>query len=733
MRLTPRTLALAAALAATASPARADDTAELQELLGQTVVSTASKTAEIGSVAPATSSTISADDLRRYGIRTLAEAINFLSLGVTVTDRLHQPENGARGVLLNGDYGNHVLLLVNGHAVNEQWSGSTSLDGGAGIPMELVDHIEIIVGPGSVMYGSSAMLGVINVVTRRARDYGGVHFIAEGELLTSLRVAAGAGVEFKLFGLPSELSFQLEYTAQRGPTFHFGPRTYGLDAVTGQPKSFAPGSATGVWGGDATQSYWSATPAALAHLVVGNLDVTAHFVRYKRSLPGLDTLSFPFGDFNAPDNYETDQYLSLDVAHRATLSEAVQLHTRLYGDLYTYHWWDTTSAPEDCTRFDPRGCRQHLAGAAQWAGLEIQPTIDWLHDGSVVTMIGVDGRVRRITSTSDEFDSAGRSRLEFDAQEHVEPALGVHGQQTFQASKWLGLSAGARGDIDPRFHAIHVSPRAAVTVSPWRGGTLRAIYSEAFRAPSSYEAYYQSVQNAWARNPALAPEVVRSVEASLEHRFGAQRIFVGAFRSWWSDMILLQTITGRELDKAIAAGDIAPGTASASQYQNVGVIDNYGFNASYDGSLAAGSLRYAVTLTGAYSRRTLADGSTGMLTVAPSIFGNARVSYDLGGALPVVGLAGQLLGPRAADRALDGGFTPAPYVGPSAVLRATLSGQVPGVTGLSYRVTATYATSAFSPYVVGPNQHATAAQPTAELSPIDRFRVAVGLRYDLLP
>ena len=146
-----------------------------------------------------------------------------------------------------------------------------------------------------------------------------------------------------------------------------------------------------------------------------------------------------------------------------------------------------------------------------------------------------------------------------------------------------------------------------------------------------------------------------------------------------------------------------------------------------------GRLRYGASLTAAYSRREFIDGTTGILTVAPSLFGNARVSYDLGGAFPTVALVGQLLGPRAADRALDGGFTPTPSVATTAVLRATVSGQFPGVTGLSYRMTASFASNSHSPYVVGPNQAATAEQPAAELSPVDRFRVAVGLRYNLLP
>ncbi len=53
-----------------------------------------------------------------------------------------------------------------GHAINEPLFGTARFDRGAGIPLEMVDHIEVILGPGSVLYGSNAMLGVINVITK---------------------------------------------------------------------------------------------------------------------------------------------------------------------------------------------------------------------------------------------------------------------------------------------------------------------------------------------------------------------------------------------------------------------------------------------------------------------------------------------------------------------------------------------------------------------------------------
>ena len=221
------------------------------------------------------------------------------------------------------------------------------------------------------------------------------------------------------------------------------------------------------------------------------------------------------------------------------------------------------------------------------------------------------------------------------------------------------------------------------------------------------------------------------MEVSFEQRFGFQRLLFGAFRSWWSDMVLLESLTEAQIGAAVSKGQLDASTVSAVQYANVSSIDDYGFNAGAEGAVLTQSLRYAVNVTGAIARRSLPDGSRVPLTVAPQVFGNARVSYDLPGDLPVLALAAQLAGRRPADRAFDGGFTPTPYAPTQLQLRATVSGAVPFVPGLSFRVSADVAAASRSPYVAGPIQAARPDAPSAELAPVDRFRTTLGLQYDL--
>src|SRR5687767_2384766 len=88
-----------------ASTSRADD-AELEGLLDENVVTTASKSSELGSTAPATSTVITAEQIHEYGMLTVGEAIDFLSLGAAGGSN---GPFGVRGVTIENDGGAHLL------------------------------------------------------------------------------------------------------------------------------------------------------------------------------------------------------------------------------------------------------------------------------------------------------------------------------------------------------------------------------------------------------------------------------------------------------------------------------------------------------------------------------------------------------------------------------------------------------------------------------------------------
>lgn len=714
------------------SVARADETSDLEGLLNETVIVGASKSAEAGSTAPAVTTALTSEDIRRYGIHSLDEAIDFLSLGAATSSRLKGAEIGGRGVLVTGDEGNHFLLLINGHTVNEALYGAARFDRGAGIPMELVDRIEVILGPGSVLYGSSAMLGVINVITKSARTFSGTHVVAETEIAKSYRFAAGGGYEFSLFKVPAKLALELEYYQQDG-TLKLGRQQQGNNIFTQRPWVFSPGGpADGLWGGTAKNSYYARVPSGLITFRMENFELDFKASTYKRSTPFNHDFVQPESDFDDRDNYEIDRSIYADARYNLPISAVTSVRTHVYGDSFDYRRQADVSETGNVCQYSVLTCRKSAFGASRWVGAEIQPTFDWFKSGVFVTMLGIDGKIRSMIAQNDVLDASNGGLLT--SSEGVlresDRVGAAYLQQTWRPWDELALNAGGRFDFDQRF-GQRFSPRVAASVKTWRGGTLKAIYSEAFRAPSWREsAYHGGLQIA---SEGLRPETVRSIEAALDQKLGAHHLLFGVFRSQWNDLVELHTLSFDEVRVAQAENKLPFTSLSGFQYRNISSIENYGFNAGYDGTMSESKFRYALNVTGAIARRQSELGSDLPLVVAPQLFGNARVAYSFEGEGPTVALATHFFGQRLSDRALEGRFTPTPVAPPFAELRATISGPVPSFHSLLYRVSANYALADQGPYVIGPVQTGARSDGTTRpfaLIPIERFRATVGLQYD---
>ena len=704
------------------NPALADGTADIEGLLDQPIVVTASKTAESQSAAPGTATVLTSDDLRRYGIHTIAEAIDFLSLGAFTSTSPQGSEVGVRGVLLTSTGNDDILLLVNGHAVNEPLSGGSSFDRSAGIPIEIVDHIEVILGPGSVLYGTGAMLGVVNVVTKSASVFHGVHVVVEASPLTSVRLGAGAGYEFGLLGAPSELTTAVEYFARSGPDLALPVRPFDR----GQPT----------WGGVASQANHSEVASGILRFTTGHFELNLRGVVSRLENPVALLW------FDNPLNRTIQRSGSIDIAYRIPVSSMVEITTRAYADTAESQLHQVAGKFFGC----PAGfCDFTIPSVAHWAGAEVRSSFDWLGNARLVSMVGVDARIRNVASKFDHVDPVTGAPLEDTVSnfEKTDAPVGAYAQQTWQPASWLGFNGGLRLDADPRFPAV-LSPRLAVAVNPWAGGAVKAIYSEAFRAPSFLETNSSAPAQFVADETVdgmfgklhLDPEKVRMFELSIDQALGAQRLRMGGFVYDWNNLVGLHPFTDQELRTAttpnangvVPLGDIpySP-TQYITQYRNVRSVRNYGFNLGFDGAQLDGALRYAVNVTAAIAR----DSDDRALTVAPQLFGNARVSYDFGGDLPTLAVAARAQGRRIVDKGFTGGFTPTPSTTPVLELRGTVAGPVPRVKGLSYRATADYELQSFEPYAVGTVQ-STQDSPQPDLYPNPRgaFETTLGLQFD---
>ena len=140
-------------------------TLSLNELM-QVEVFTASQENEKAAKSPASISVITAQQIKEWGIISLHDAISLLPGIVKGETYLGQTTQTFRGVT-PGLFNNKSLYLINGHPSYESLFGSTLLDY---VPIEIVERIEVVRSPASVLYGTNSISGVINIITKQGDD-----------------------------------------------------------------------------------------------------------------------------------------------------------------------------------------------------------------------------------------------------------------------------------------------------------------------------------------------------------------------------------------------------------------------------------------------------------------------------------------------------------------------------------------------------------------------------------
>jgi outer membrane receptor for ferrienterochelin and colicins len=149
-----------------------EERAEEELLFMHISVVTASKTEEKLSDAPGVITVVTEDELERFAGTTLKDILERVPglIGSTVymTDRSMIAVRGAQTKANSV----HVLLLINGRPVREVLEGGIITETLESFPVNIIKKIEVIRGPGSVLYGSGAFSAVINVITEKAEKNG---------------------------------------------------------------------------------------------------------------------------------------------------------------------------------------------------------------------------------------------------------------------------------------------------------------------------------------------------------------------------------------------------------------------------------------------------------------------------------------------------------------------------------------------------------------------------------
>jgi iron complex outermembrane receptor protein len=546
--------------------------------------------------APASITVVSAEEIHRFGYRTLADVLRN-TRGFFVSYDRNYESVGTRGFGRPGDYSNKVLVMIDGHTHTTRWLGSSLIGNDFGLDLDLVDRIEIVRGPASALYGSSAVFAVINVITRKAADLQGVGLQLRGGSFGG----TGAGLHLgRTLGAKKDLVLGISGFGSSGQDLFY-------EEFDSPATNF--GRAEGVDGeifGD-----------LFGRLRFGGWTFEGMGNRRRKEIPtaSFNTL------FDEPGTYTSDGRASGELRHEGIGASGAETSFRIYYDRSAYYADYVYDAPPITVNRDE--------GGSEWAGVEYRISQRAGRRQRLVAGAQYEYNVRVYQHNYDEGDPT----TEYLDQSFRYFNYSAYAQDEINLGPRLLLNLGLRHDSYQTF-GRSTNPRAAFIFSPSRTTTLKALYGSAFRVPTVYEAYYSDGGISVKPNPSLRPEEIRTTELVWEQGLGRRANLVASVFTYRIDDLIDQVLDPADL---------------LVQYRNVSSVSSRGVEVEVSGKMARG-----VLLRGAYTNQRTTDDGTGLrLTNSPvhTMLGSA--AFPLFGDRAHLALQGRYLSPRFTLKGLE--------------------------------------------------------------------------------
>ena len=463
------------------------DEISLESLL-DVEVSTASKYEQTAREAPASVSVITAEDIDRFGYRTLAEALASVR-GFYLDNDHDRTYLGARGFGKPGEYTTRVLILLDGHTVNEASTGWAPIDTQLCLDMATVERIEVVRGPGSALYGTGAMFAVINVVTKGAGALAGPRVSAtlgsygEQRGAASYATALESGLEMTVAGLWGRFG---------GADLYF-------------EEFDTPHTNDGVAEGRDWEAYYGVALSASR----GPFSVHGRYTAYEGGSP-----TAPAGRaFNSEHAKKSPQQGFVELGYEQAFAADKRLTLRSYFDHIGLRSIDAYATPggEVLNRF--QGFSNGLGAEARF---------QWDTGPKNRLTVGAEYRYAHI-----DYRAQSKDSLLFQLDRPYRVAS-IYVQDEYHLTRSLAATVGLRHDRYAEGGSAS-TPRAALAYHPSRSGTLKLLYGQAFRAPSVEERY---------SNADLDPERIHTVEAVWEQELWSRLSGTLSLYQFWADDLI---------------------------------------------------------------------------------------------------------------------------------------------------------------------------------------------------
>ena len=497
-------------------PIMAQEVTTLEQEL-EDVVITATGTPHTLKNVPIQTEIISRKQIEQLGAATFEDILALLSSGFD----FNAGDMGSQ-MTLNGLGNNYILIMIDGKRLNGDNGGENDL---GRIDPHNIDHIEIVKGAGSALYGSDAMAGVINIITRRHDDEA-LYLENTTRCGSYMDLRQHNSIGFSIGKLTSLTSFQLQHTDGWQNTSEEDPAQTEFHIYDSRNKTVNMYT-----NGQLSQRITYSPSERLSMRADGYL--------YRKRIYRPTNGRYPSCDVNTFDMKYHDAGASFSTEYKLDGTDHISLDVDWDRHAYYYHYTATTL--ED--GYDPNGIfthyfpyfegQEHLQSDQQRTMAELKgifslPMENLLTAGAEYRYDFLNAPMRVKDGKATDWTGA------------------LYLQDEFTGLSFLSITAGIRF-IDNKAFGFHATPKisAMFKTGDFR---LRTGWSRGFKSPTPKEQGYHYLRTMGATtffymgNPALKAQTSDYISAGVEFSHEGFTASVTGYSNWLDNMITLVNV-----------------------------------------------------------------------------------------------------------------------------------------------------------------------------------------------